>query len=113
LLFQIDVSEVVIAERNRQRAHAELAVEKLRMDALLQRQCELIACLGKIGSAGKGSASDCHTMTAARHSTRAQMLQNVRLHVAEGEEKNSRDNIQLHELLGQGTVSRCGFWSTG
>ncbi|GAX74261.1 hypothetical protein CEUSTIGMA_g1710.t1 [Chlamydomonas eustigma] len=112
IISQIDVTEVVVSERNRQRAHDELAAEKLRMDVLLQRQRELIACLGKIGSASEGSASDGHIVAAARHSTRAQMMQNVRLHVSEGEEESSGGNIQLLELLGQGTFGKVfqGIW---
>ncbi len=123
---QVDVTEVVVAERQLQSTHDQLAEEKQRMDVLIKRQLELIACLGKISGADEPptslSLSDMNSDTAASsgplsprpgssqggRSNRLEsqrLLHSVRQRLAEGS-ASTREAIELRELLGQGTVRR-------
>jgi beta-phosphoglucomutase-like phosphatase (HAD superfamily) len=111
----VDVTETVIAKRQLQQAHDQLAEEKARMDVLLQRQHELIECLGKVNSVVAVKGHHHHLAAAvASGSPRlsntqsvpsiTSLLDGVRTHVT-AESVGLKDNIELQKLLGQGSVS--------
>ncbi len=107
----MDVTPTVTAEKQLQQAHEQLALEKIRTDALLKRQHELIDVLGKVSNAGKDMASD---------SAAGRMLEAVkRSMIHEGrlgslgrggagvgaDGKEVRELIEMLELIGEGSVS--------
>jgi hypothetical protein len=75
-----------------------LAAEKARIDSLLERQSELIACLGKVTEIGKQSSN----------AAAAALIDSVRRKIAElGSEEHlstGQDIIEIMELIGEGSV---------
>ncbi|GAX83025.1 hypothetical protein CEUSTIGMA_g10452.t1 [Chlamydomonas eustigma] len=106
IISQVDVTETVLAKRQLQQAHDQLAEEKARMDVLLQRQHELIECLGKVNSVLPGGA-----VSSGRRGSSAVLVDNVRARMTEGAD-GSRDKIELQRLLGQGSFGKVykGLW---
>jgi hypothetical protein len=49
---QVDATDKVLAQKEVERTNVALAAEKVRMQSLLQRQYQLIACLGKVSEVG-------------------------------------------------------------
>jgi hypothetical protein len=86
-----------------QAAHDELAEEKDRMDALLQRQHELIECLGKVGGVDASVRDTALRVSRAPSVATAALMDGVRQHMKDGAEK-PYETIQILEILGQGSV---------
>ena len=95
---------MVVAKQEAQAAWSQLQEEKLRTDALLQRQHELIACLSLVAEAERAAGGN---------SASVDMLQEVGRCVAEaksdatgrvgGAGGGATAHIELLELLGEGT----------
>ena len=102
IVAQIDVTSTVLAEREVQRAHAKLAEEKVRTEALLHRQHELIECLGWVSEVGR---------SAAGNKKAAELIDSVRKQIVAGGYSSGSsigaDQIELVGFLGEGSVS---FW---
>ncbi|GAX83029.1 hypothetical protein CEUSTIGMA_g10456.t1 [Chlamydomonas eustigma] len=120
IVSQVDVTETVLAKRQLQQAHDQLAEEKARMDVLLQRQHELIECLGKVNSVvvGKGHHHHLAGSQAGPRMSNSQsapsttsLLDGVRTHMTM-EGAGPKDKIELQKLLGQGSFGKVykGLW---
>ena len=98
------MTAAVLAKREVQKSHAELAEEKLRADALVQRQYELIECLGWVSDVSQSSAGD-RRASSLIDKVRRQMVADHR-----GGPSSSlpveRDKVQIKGLLGHGMVCR-------
>jgi hypothetical protein len=95
--LQVDITEMVLAESQLRAVNEQLAVEKERMNALIQRQVELIACLGKV------SGVEGHTSGSQRLSD---LLDNVRQHLMTDGGGTLYEPIEVSELIGKGSVSK-------
>ena len=93
IVAQIDVTSAVLAKREVQQANAKLAEEKLRADALLYRQHELIECIGWVSDVGR---------SAAGNQRARELIDSVRKQIVST--GGSEGGIELGRLLGQGTV---------
>ena len=95
---QIDVTAAVLAKREVELAHARLAEEKVRTEALLHRQYELIECIGWVSDLGR---------SASGNQKAVELIDSVRKQIAAGGSISGRDGeqIELISLLGQGSVS--------
>ncbi|GAX77878.1 hypothetical protein CEUSTIGMA_g5320.t1 [Chlamydomonas eustigma] len=111
MVSQVDVTEAVQAKRQLQAAHDELAEEKGRMDALLQRQHELIECLGKVGGVDAGVRDTARRVSRVPSVATAALMDGVRQHMKEDAEK-PYENIEIMEMLGQGSFGKVykGIW---
>lgn len=95
----------MLAQRQLQQALHELAEDKERMAHLVQRQHDLIACLGKLNSmekaiGGEGSAA-------------AEALSNLKRQICSSSDAmmgnpGFDEDMHMMELLGAGSVSRGG-----
>ncbi len=83
-----------------QSAHALLEEEKVRSDALLKRQHELIACLGWVSELGRSTAKT------ATEATLLLSVQQQLMTMGTGQAAGG-EQIELLELLGSGSVSMC------
>ncbi|GAX84475.1 hypothetical protein CEUSTIGMA_g11895.t1 [Chlamydomonas eustigma] len=95
---------MVLAQRETERALTALAEEKCRVEALLQRQYELIACISMVMDVGK-SAGNKHMAS--------ELLESVRLQITNTtmEERPSRKIEQL-DMIGSGSYGNVfrGTW---
>ncbi|GAX77879.1 hypothetical protein CEUSTIGMA_g5321.t1 [Chlamydomonas eustigma] len=110
IVAQMDVTETVLAKHELQIAHDQLAEERDRMDTLLQRQHDLIECLGKIGGVdgtlgGTGSSKVGSLNQRPMSLAASALMDSVRQHVREGADK-PQDGIQIQELLGEGSFGK-------
>ena len=94
---QIDVTAAVLAKREVQEAHAKLAEERVRTEALLHRQYELIECIGWVSDVGRAAAGD---------QKATELIDSVRKQIAAGGPLcDGSGDIELICVLGQGSVS--------
>ncbi|GAX76175.1 hypothetical protein CEUSTIGMA_g3619.t1 [Chlamydomonas eustigma] len=102
--LESDVSDMVVAQRETEKALAALAEEKHRVEALLHRQYELIACISMVMDVGK-SAGNGHMAS--------ELLESVRLQIKNTtmEERPSRKIEQL-DMIGSGSYGNVfrGTW---
>lgn len=106
---QIDVTDRVLAERQLQQAHAELAEDKARLAVLTNRQYDLIACLGKVNELGKSVAGS-PSAVSMLHNMRRQLLESSDTLVSSS---TAEESIQKLEVLGAGSVSMVGEGAGG
>ena len=97
ILTHIDVTDTVLAQKAVWKANEELADEKVRMDALLRRQYELIEVLKNMpmdDGPGRGDMSDVKDKVRMLHDALAE---------AGAVSPAEADDIKLLNVLGQGT----------
>ena len=100
IFAQIDVTAAVLAKREVQKAHADLAEEKIRAEALVHRQFELIECLGWVSELGRSSAGDQRASTLIDKVRRQMVADHGGASLSMDSEK-----IEITEMLGHGSVS--------
>ncbi|GAX83628.1 hypothetical protein CEUSTIGMA_g11052.t1 [Chlamydomonas eustigma] len=100
---QIDVSETVKAQKQLEEAHAQLAEEKSRMDSLLKRQYDLIACLGLCAEVARSGINN---------EAAAELIASVQRQITAGEAVPGGEQIQILEDLGSGAYGKVskGIW---
>jgi type IV secretory pathway VirB4 component len=89
----------VVAQRRVQEANAELAEERNRMHALLQRQYELIEIMQSTAS----NNSECDPQTQSLFKEKIQVLRDI-LSEARGSDREVEE-IRMGKILGEGNVS--------
>ncbi len=105
------MTAAVLSQRAVEEAHARLSEEKLRGDALVKRQMELIQCLGWVSDVARSAETD---------SQSAELIDSVRRQLATlGESESSPmssrggSTIELKVLIGQGSFGKVyrGKWN--
>lgn len=104
--LQIDISATVAAQREVQAANARLAEEKLRTDALVQRQYNLITCLGRVSDIQRAHSSPNASTHELINAVRRKLTSSAAAKGAgAGGGAADEDDIELLEVLGVGSVS--------
>lgn len=117
IISQLDVTDIVLAQKEVMKANHELALEKERMQALLQRQYDLIQVLRDsspaVGNDSRDSSSGRLVPTKGGIDLHGEINSIREILSAAGASKPTRaDEIHLHHMIGQGatgTVYR-GEW---
>ncbi|GAX80144.1 hypothetical protein CEUSTIGMA_g7582.t1 [Chlamydomonas eustigma] len=110
-ISQVDVTPTVLAQRQLQQAHAELAEEKVRTEALMCRQRELIECIGWVSQVGRSAAGDARSAELIDRVWQQMIQDGGRDHsVSCGAPE--LDDIELMELMGEGSYGKVfrGKW---
>lgn len=95
VIAQIDVTSAVLAKREVQVAYAKLEKEKIRSQALIRRQYELIECLGWVSEVGSSAGTQ----------KASELIASVRRQISESLSTDDDGKIELNSLLGEGSVS--------
>ncbi|GAX80143.1 hypothetical protein CEUSTIGMA_g7581.t1 [Chlamydomonas eustigma] len=121
IISQVDITAAVVAQRQLQQAHSELAGEKIRTEALLSRQYDLIECIGWVSEVGRSVAGDARSAELIDRVWR-QMIGERRMvtksdflatHEKTGEGgPATRHDVELMELMGEGSYGQVyrGRW---
>ena len=95
IIAQIDVTSAVLAKREVLEAHAKLEQEKIRSQALIRRQYELIECLGWVSDVGSSAGTQ----------KASELIAGVRRQISESLLIDDDGKVELGSLLGTGSVS--------
>ncbi|GAX78317.1 hypothetical protein CEUSTIGMA_g5759.t1 [Chlamydomonas eustigma] len=114
-IAQIDVTAAVLAQKQVQRANGLLVMEKQRSLAVVQRQYELIECIGWLSEVGLSAAGD-RRVSDLIDTVRKQLLEESTSSQggdAEGAGLGpGGEGIRLMEMIGSGTTGKVykGLW---
>ncbi|GAX73536.1 hypothetical protein CEUSTIGMA_g987.t1 [Chlamydomonas eustigma] len=103
IISQVDITETVSAKQQLQKAHAILAEEKKRMDALVKRQYDLIACLGMVTDVGTSPGNN---------SAAAELIAGVQRQLAGSLSMEDDGGLEVMEMIGEGSYGKVfkGRW---